>query len=89
MPALLCFGFCNTFYLTQINTILQERVPNHLRGRVMSLYGLCWNLLPLGGLIAGALAAAVDARFAVLAGGGMVAAFALALLSSRRLRAVH
>jgi MFS family permease len=81
-------GFCSTFYLTQVSTILQQKVPDHLRGRVMSLYSLCWNLLPLGGLLGGALAAAVNARFAVLVGGALVAANALLLLTSRRLRAI-
>jgi len=61
-------------------------VPDHLRGRVMSLYSLCWNLLPIGGLLGGALAAMVSARFAVMVGGAMVAANALLLLASRRLR---
>ena len=81
-------GFCSTFYLTHVTTIIQQQVPDHLRGRVLSLYSLCWNLLPLGGLLAGALAAAVDARFAVLIGGLMVAANALVLFTSRRLRAI-
>lgn len=81
-------GFTNTFYLTQVSTFLQQRVPDQLRGRVMAIYSLCWNLMPLGGLVAGALAAAVDARFAVLVGGAMVSANALLLLSSRRLRAI-
>lgn len=81
-------GFCSTFYLTHVTTIIQTQVPDHLRGRVLSLYSLCWNLLPLGGLLAGALAAAVDARFAVLIGGLMVAANALVLFTSRRLRAI-
>ncbi len=62
LPILVLVGFCNTFYLMQVSTYLQQHVPDHLRGRVMSLYSLCWNLLPLGGLLAGALAAAVDAR---------------------------
>ena len=88
LPVLVLVGFCNTFYLMNVNTYLQQHVPDHLRGRVMSLYSLCWNLLPLGGLLAGALAAAVDARFAVLFGGAMVAANALLLLTSRRLRAI-
>ena len=88
LPVLVLVGFCNTFYLMQVSTFLQQKVPDHLRGRVMSLYSLCWNLLPLGGLLAGALAAAVDARFAVLFGGAMVAANALLLLTSRRLRAI-
>jgi MFS family permease len=81
-------GFTNTFYLTQVSTIIQQQVPDHLRGRVLGIYSLCWNLLPLGGLIGGALAAAVNARFAVLIGGLMVAANALLLLTSRRLRAI-
>jgi len=86
MPMLTLVGFSNTFYLTQVSTHLQQAVPDHLRGRVMSLYALCWNLLPLGGLLGGVLAAAVVARFAVLVGGAMVAANALVLLASRRLR---
>jgi MFS family permease len=88
LPMLLLVGFTNTFYLTQVSTFLQQRVPDRLRGRVLSLYSLCWNLLPLGGLIGGALAAAVDARFAVMFGGAMVAINALLLLTSRRLRAL-
>jgi MFS family permease len=83
---LLTVGFCNTFYLTQINTLLQHHVPDRLRGRVMSIYSLCFNLAPLGGLLAGAMAAAVDARFAVMMGGIIVAVNAMALLRSSRLR---
>ena len=89
LPVLVVVGFCNTFYLMQVSTYLQQHVPDHLRGRVMSLYSLCWNLLPLGGLLAGALAAAVDARFAVLFGGLMVTANALVLMASQRLRRIH
>jgi len=88
IPMLGLVGFCSTFYLTHVTTIIQQQVPDHLRGRVLSLYSLCWNLLPLGGLLAGALAAVVDARFAVLIGGVMVATNALLLLTSRRLRAI-
>jgi len=86
---LVLVGFCNTFYLTQVSTFLQTHVPDHLRGRVMGIYSLCWNLLPLGGMLGGWLAALVDARFAVLIGGGLVAINAAALLTSRRLRAIH
>jgi len=85
---LVLVGFSNTFSLTQVSTLLQREVPDKLRGRVMSLYALCWNLLPLGGLLAGVLAAAVSARFAVLVGGVMVAGNAVLLLTSRRLRAI-
>jgi MFS family permease len=88
LPLLVLVGFSNTFYLTQVNTYVQQVVPDHLRGRVMSLYALCFNLLPLGGLLAGVLAAAVDARFAVMFGGAMVSLTALLLSRSRRLRAL-
>ena len=86
---LLALGFANTFYLTQVSTFIQSNVPDQLRGRVLAVYSLCWNLLPLGGLIAGGLAAAFDARVALVIGGGLVAANALLLLSSRRLRAIR
>ena len=89
LSVLLVVGFANTFYLTQVSTFIQQNVPDHLRGRVLSLYSLCWNLLPLGGLIGGVLAAAVDARFAVLVGGGLVAANAVVLMTSKRLRAIR
>jgi MFS family permease len=89
LPVLVVVGFSNTFCLTQVTTLLQAKVPDHLRGRVMSIYSLCWNLLPLGGLLAGALAAVVDARFAVWLGGAMVTANALVLLTSRRLRTIR
>jgi predicted MFS family arabinose efflux permease len=85
---LVLVGFANTFYLTQVSTFVQSNVPDRLRGRVLSIYSLCWNLLPLGGMIGGALAAAVDARFAVAFGGAMVALNALLLLTSKRLRAL-
>jgi MFS family permease len=88
MPILMVVGFANTFYLTLVSTFIQQHVPDQLRGRVLAIYSLCWNLLPLGGLIAGVLAAAVSARFAILLGGGLVAANALLLLTSRRLRTI-
>src|SRR5262249_21953110 len=68
LQVLVLVGIRNTFYLTQVNTLVQQTVPDKLRGRVMSLYALCWNLVPLGGLLAGALAAAASARVAVLVG---------------------
>ena len=86
---LLLVGFANTFYLTQVSTFIQSNVPDHLRGRVLAVYSLCWNLLPLGGLISGVLAAVFNARVALVVGGVLVAANALLLLTSRRLRAIR
>lgn len=85
LPVLLLMGLSTTVYLTQISTVLQQRVPDELRGRVMSIHSLSWSLLPLGGVLASGLAAAVDARFAVLVGGGLVAGTALLLALRIRL----
>lgn len=85
LAILVLVGFSSTLYLTVINILLQENVPDQLRGRVMGIYALCWNLIPIGGFVAGAVAAAVDARFAVLLGGALVAAGALWLLVFQRL----
>ena len=89
IATLLLVGFTNTFYLTQVSTFIQSNVPDQLRGRVLAVYSLCWNLQPLGGLISGVLAAAFNARVALVVGGVLVAANALLLLTSRRLRAIR
>jgi len=33
LPVLVLVGSCNTFYLMQVSTYLQQHVPDHLRGR--------------------------------------------------------
>ena len=70
-------GIASQFYITMINAILQVNLPDQLRGRVMSIYGLTWDLMPLGGLIAGAIAEYPGAPTAVVAGGAFVAVMAL------------
>jgi MFS family permease len=70
-------GIASQFYITMINAILQVNLPDQLRGRVMSIYGLTWDLMPLGGLIAGAIAEYAGAPTAVVAGGAFVAVVAL------------
>jgi MFS family permease len=89
LPVLALLGFSHTFYLTQVSTFIQQNVAEQVRGRVLSIYSLCWNMMPLGGLLAGVLASAVNARFAIVVGGAMVTANALLLLNSRRLRALE
>jgi MFS family permease len=49
-------GLCLVIYQTQNQTLLQIMAPRHLRGRVMSVYLLNRGLVPLGTLLAGALA---------------------------------
>jgi len=82
-------GLSSQFYMTTINTILQVNLPDQLRGRVMGIFGLTWDLMPVGGMIAGAIAEFAGAPVAVAFGGLMVAAMAafvaIALPNIRRL----
>jgi MFS family permease len=70
-------GICNTTYITSIQSSLQMLVPDRMRGRVMGFYGMSYNIMPLGGMLAGALADLITAPFAIAVGGLAVAAFAL------------
>ena len=62
--------------MTTIISILQLKVPDQLRGRVMSIFGLTWDLTPVGGTIAGTIAEYAGAPVAVAIGGFMVMAMA-------------
>ncbi len=80
-------GAAATFYMVMVQTTLQALVPDHLRGRVFSIYSLTWSLLPLGALQAGLIADWVSPQFAIALGGVTVAMFALVVaLTSHRVR---
>jgi MFS family permease len=67
---LLFAGFGTMVQMASGNTILQTLVDDDKRGRVMSLYATAFQgTLPLGSLLAGALASRVGAPFTVAAGG--------------------
>jgi MFS family permease len=52
------------------NTTIQLSVPDHLRGRVMSLYTTSFSAsVPVGGLLFGAIASAAGAQVALAVGG--------------------
>jgi hypothetical protein len=52
------------------NTTIQMTVPDHLRGRVMSVYTTVFaGSTPIGGLLTGVLASAISVPFAIAVGG--------------------
>jgi MFS family permease len=53
----------STFFSTS-NTLVQEIVPDELRGRVMAIYMLDQGVAPLGSLFAGAMASMAGAPLA-------------------------
>jgi MFS family permease len=76
LVAAFALGMAGQFYMTTIHAILQMNLPNELRGRVMGIHGLAWELMPIGGLIAGAIAEFAGAPIAVAFGGLMVGGMA-------------
>ena len=60
-------GFVETFFATLAITMLQTVAPNHLRGRVMSVYVLFFDgSVPLGYLLTGWLSGLYGASIAML-----------------------
>ncbi len=79
-------GFCMIIFFATANTSVQTRVPDELRGRVMGIYSLAFiGLTPFGSLLAGALARAVSAAFAVAL--GAVICIVAGLVAMRLMRA--
>lgn len=73
MAALLVFGIGQTLAGTTTITLLQTRVPEQMRGRVMSLNTLLiMGIRPLGDFPAGALIAGIGAPGTVLLSAGLV-----------------
>jgi len=60
--ALLFVGFAATVQMAATNTLVQHRVPDALRGRVMAVYATVFmGVQPLGSLLAGGVAKRIGA----------------------------
>ena len=91
MTLMLVTGAFSSAYMVSLMSSLQVMVPDRMRGRVMGFYGMTYNIMPLGGLQAGAIASLVGAPLgapvAIAIGGLAVSAFALGpALVNRRVR---
>jgi MFS family permease len=76
---LFCIGMANQLYMTTTTTTLQLSIPNELRGRVMSIWGLTFSLIPTGGAISGAIAEQHGVQAALALGGVAVIGTTLAV----------
>ncbi|MBM3957094.1 MAG: MFS transporter [Gemmatimonadetes bacterium] len=74
----------NSVFLITSMTVLQLRVPDELRGRVMGIHGITFSLIPLGALFVGAIAAATGVRYAVAVSAGILFAIILAVAATQR-----
>jgi MFS family permease len=87
MAALLVLGVGQTFAATTTITLLQTRVPEQMRGRVISLNTLLMmGLRPLGDFPAGALISVIGAPVTVLLSAGLVGGYGVVAVTRRSIR---
>jgi len=87
--ALVAYGVGQTLAGTTTMTLLQTRVPQQMRGRVMSLNTLViMGIRPLGDFPAGALIPAIGAPGTVLLSAALVAVYGLSLAMKPALRSI-
>ena len=78
-------SLANNAFSVAAQTILQSRLADDFRGRVMGFWGMQHSVLhSLGSLEMGALASLVGAAGAVIAGGAVVVAFAVFVAAPNR-----
>ncbi len=65
---LLVAGLIGSSFMSMSNVLLQHRISDNIRGRVMGAYLLTFGLMPLGALPMGMVADRMGAPFAVTAG---------------------
>lgn len=80
LVAMFLVGGTSVTAVALINTLLQMRVEDKFRGRVMSVFMITFaGLMPFGNLIAGSIAQVMGVSFAVMLGGSICAAFFLTI----------
>ena len=71
-------GWCYFVVITSLSTILQQRVHDEVRGRVMGLWMMGWaGLVPLGSLLGGPVIDVVGLTWVFLFGAAVAAALAV------------
>ena len=88
LPLLVLLGFSTMVFLGMANGLLQTRAPDHLRGRVMSVYTMVFmGLMPLGSMVMGSIGSVVGTGGGLLVGGvgcTIVALYAAARITPLR-----
>jgi predicted MFS family arabinose efflux permease len=79
LPLLFMGSFLGAAFMSGNNALLQHRVSDEVRGRVMGAYMLTWGLMPLGALPMGAIADRVGMS-AALAGGAIISSVLAAVV---------
>src|SRR5712672_2435568 len=81
MVVLFVVGFSATVQMAATNTIIQSRVPDELRGRIMAVYATMFmGVQPIGSLLAGGVAKRIGAPYTLGVFGLLVLAGSLVFL---------
>jgi hypothetical protein len=68
IPALVVAGFVGSYAFAGNLSMMQVRITDDVRGRVMGTYLLTWGLMPVGSLWMGEVAELTDVRISTLLG---------------------
>ena len=85
MAVLVAVGFSLTLIFSPINTLLQHTAPDHLRGRMMSMFTIAFlGMAPFGSLAGGVAARSIGAPDTVAAGATICFVLGLAAWAKAR-----
>lgn len=76
-------GIFSGIFLTLINALLLIQIKDELRGRMMSVWGMVWGLIPISALIGGAVAEFFGISIVMAASGAAVACTCMFLIVTR------
>jgi MFS family permease len=74
---------CISVFMISAMTVMQLEVPDALRGRVMGIHSITYSLMPLGGLLLGAIAQETSVITAVQCSAAAFIAITLAVAATR------
>ncbi len=76
-------GIFSGIFLTLINALLLIQIKDELRGRMMSVWGMVWGLIPISALIGGTVAEYFGISIVMAASGACVAFTCFYLIATR------
>ncbi len=89
LPFLAAIGVSNAFFMTMNSTIVLQRAPAELRGRVVSAMIVVWGLSPIGSTLMGLVASAAGVRVSLaIFGAAALAVAAIVFVRRPSLRAL-
>lgn len=86
VPVLIVAGLLGSYFMSSNNALIQHRITDDVRGRVMGTYMLTWGLMPLGALPLGLIADQIGIQAATIAGAAVT--IALTILVAFKNRAI-